>query len=333
MLQRFFISMILSGGICIGSIRAEAILPEIGPPLQRIFQGAAPGSLDELRRMESYIQQLSQRVIEATVSLRIETAHGSGVIVGNEGYVLTAAHVIGQPNRPVQFTLSDGRVVYGKTLGVHMQLDAGLAQITDAGTWPHLKIGRSDDLKVGQWCMAAGHPGGVDVARGVVVRLGRILDLGDPGDDDSQLLRTDCQLNAGDSGGPLVNMQGLVIGINSRIGTSLTNNLHTPSASFRERWDEFVAGKVWRSPAYLGVTGDKSTHEPTVGRVREGSPAERAGIEVGDIVTRFAGHEVHTFRDLVYMVQSRHPGEEVTMQIERDGTKQLIEIVVGRRPE
>lgn len=307
-------------------LSAELVLPELTPPLQRIFDGATPKNVDELRSMERYVQQLSKQLVEATVSLRIGTAHGSGVIVGKEGYVLTAAHVIGQPDRTVQFTLSDGRTVLGKTLGVHMPLDAGVAKITDSGTWPHLQIGNSEKLKKGQWCLAAGHPGGLDYSRGVVVRLGRILELG-------ELTRTDCQLNAGDSGGPLINMRGQVIGIHSRIGTSLANNLHTPSATYRNHWDPFVAGKVWRSPSYLGVTGDKSTHEPLVGRVREGSPADRAGLRVGDYITRFAGHEVHTFRDLVYMVQSRHPGEEIEIEIERDDVKQRLEIIVGRRAE
>lgn len=326
MLRRglFCLAMLIAFTQSDADVSAELVLPELTPPLKRIFDGAAPRNIDELRSMERYLQRLSKKLVEATVSLRIGTAHGSGVIVGNEGYVLTAAHVIGQPGRRVQFTLSDGRIVLGETLGVHMPLDAGVAKITDNGTWPHLQIGNSDNLKKGQWCLAAGHPGGMDYARGVVVRLGRVLELGD-------LTRTDCQLNAGDSGGPLINMRGQVIGIHSRIGTSLANNLHTPSSSYHDRWDQFVEGKTWRSPSYLGVTGDKSTHEPLVGKVRAGSPADRAGIQVGDYITRFAGHEVHSFRDLVYMVQSRHPGEEVEIEIERGDVKQRVDIIVGQR--
>ena len=274
--------------------------------------------------MQAHVQQLAQSLIDATVSLRIDTSHGSGVIVGSDGYVLTAAHVIGKPGRNVIFTLSDGRIVRGRTLGVHMQLDAGVAEITDPGNFTGLKIGNSEKLKKGQWVLAAGHTGGLDLARGVVVRLGKIIELG-------QLMRTDCLLNAGDSGGPLINMKGQVIGINSRIGTSLSNNLHTPSSSFRDRWDQFLAGQHWKGPSYLGISGGSSVHEARITKIKEGSPADVVGLQVGDVVTRFAGHDVHSFRDLVYMVQSRHPGEEVGMEIERDGVKMKIDIVVGRR--
>ena len=139
-------------------------LPALSPALQRIFAGAAPRSVAELKEMEHYVQQLAQRVIAATVSMQIDTSHGSGVIVGSQGYVLTAAHVIGKPGRKVRFQLSDGRIAHGITRGVHMPLDAGVAQITDAGDWPYLQIGNSNKLRVGQWCLAAGHPGGHDFA-------------------------------------------------------------------------------------------------------------------------------------------------------------------------
>jgi serine protease Do len=305
-----------------GTVFAD--LPPLTPALEKIFAGRPPKSVGDLKAMENHVRALSQQVIDATVSMRIDTSHGSGVIVGTQGYVLTAAHVIGKPGRNVVFTLSDGRIVRGRTLGVHMQLDAGVAEITDSGTFPGLKIGNSDNVKEGQWVLAAGHPGGHDLSRGVVLRLGRVLELG-------MLMRTDCPLNAGDSGGPLIDMKGRVIGINSRIGTSLANNLHTPSGSFRERWDDFIAGKLWSGPSYLGVSGSPATHKPLVAKVKPGSPAEKVGIQVGDLVTRFAGHDVHSFRDLVYMVQSRHPGEEVDMEIERDGVKMQIDIVVGSK--
>ena len=158
------------------------------------------------------------------------------------------------------------------------------------------------------------------------MRLGRILAVDD-------LVRTDCSLNAGDSGGPLVNAKGQVIAIHSRIGTSLTNNLHAPSVSYRDRWDQMIAGELWRGPAYLGIQGSSDTANPRVTKVHQDSPAERAGLQVDDYVTRFAGHEVNSFRDLVYMVQSRHPGEEVTVEITRNGKRQALNIVVGRRPE
>src|SRR5262249_60443961 len=94
----------------------------------------------------------------AVVNVKIGMGQGSGVIVSADGYILTAGHVSGPPNRTVEISLADGRKVKGKTLGVNRSIDSGMIKIISEGKWPHVELGDSGALKKGQWCLAVGHP-------------------------------------------------------------------------------------------------------------------------------------------------------------------------------
>jgi serine protease Do len=317
----------------LGPAVGQVELPRLDSELERIYAGHAPKTADDLRQMQRHQLLLAEKVIAATVSVRVGNAFGSGVIVSHEGLILTAAHVAGEPGRNTEVRLADGRVLGGISLGVHRPLDAGMLRITDPTDIPYLKVRRNRRARKGQWCAACGHPGGYSPSRGPVFRLGRVLNSG-------SLLRTDCQLAGGDSGGPLVNMDGEVIGIHSRIGISLANNLHTPTSVFDRYWDGLVAGDVWKGPSFLGVRGDRqprirTSFDDPVGAVisfiHEDSPAEDAGLEIGDIVTRFGGQRVYSFSDLVNVVQLRQPGERVDVDLIRDGEPTTVEVRIGRR--
>src|SRR5688572_12721069 len=176
-------------------------------------------------------------------------------------------------------------------------MDAGLMKITLPGEYPFAEMGNSTRLKDGQWCVAMGHPGGYQEDRGVVLRLGRITFLG------NDAITTDCTLVGGDSGGPLFDMDGHVIGINSRIAGPLTANMHVPVSAFKESWDRLTKGEAWghlpgHSP-YLGVTGKKSTQGAEIASVKSNSPAERAGLKSGDVVIRFDDKEIADFEALI----------------------------------
>ena len=127
-------------------------------------------------------------------------------------------------------------------------VDAGMIQITSPRRkdargrkkpWPYVKIGESTTLKAGHWCLALGHPGGYQLDRLPVLRLGRILAAR------ANLLVSDCTLVGGDSGGPLIDLDGKVIGIHSRIGGSLTANVHVPIEQFRQGWKRMAKAEVW----------------------------------------------------------------------------------------
>ncbi len=229
------VTLILAAGLAWSAAAAAQAEtpPEAGAAL------VAPKNLDELKKIEQQIRQVIERGVPATVGTQIGASRGSGVIVSESGLVLTAGHVVGKPGQEVLFTMHDGKTVKGKTLGVYATADAGMMQITDDGKWPFVEPGRSDDLKPGSWCVALGHPLGYRTGRPPVIRAGRVLRLGD------MTVQSDCPLVGGDSGGPLFDLDGKVIGINSRIGGAMSMNFHVPIDVFHENWDRLSAGESW----------------------------------------------------------------------------------------
>jgi serine protease Do len=217
---------------------------------------------------------------------------------------------------------------------VFYDLDAGLLQITDkpgASGWQPATVGDSSKLKVGQWCLGTGHPGGYQRGRNPVVRLGRVLRVEDDG------ITTDCTLVGGDSGGPLFDMQGRVIGIHSRIGNSLTANVHVPVSAYRDNWDRLVKGDAWGSQPgvgpFIGVVGARDAKNAKIAYVNPGSPAEEAGIQVGDVITRFDGKPLGDFDMLSRAVRARQPGDRVRVELLRDGRTIRVDVTIGSREE
>src|SRR5262249_14488660 len=143
---------------------ARAAAPPVADPLAKlpeVFSKRAPESLDDLKAIEQHVDKVLERVTPAVVCVRIGNGSGSGVIVSWDGLVLTAGHVSGTPGRECNLIFPDGKVVKGKTLGVSSGADTGLIKITtEAKSWPCVEMGRSGDLKAGDWCIARGHPGG-----------------------------------------------------------------------------------------------------------------------------------------------------------------------------
>jgi serine protease Do len=195
--------------------------------------------------------------------------------------------------------------------------------------WPFAPLAAATELKPGTWCLAMGHPGGYQKGREPVVRLGRVTAV------DSKGVTTDCKLVGGDSGGPLFDLTGAVIGIHSRIGTQLTKNVHVPVGSFLETWERLASGEVWGSLAeivgqtVLGVYGATDSDEARIRGLMPGSPAEQAGLQPGDLVTRFGGRAVDRFTTLQQMVRNRQPGEEVEIEVQRDGQPLTLSLVLG----
>jgi serine protease Do len=198
------------------------------------FAKPTPDSIADLRSIQIRVKELVRRVTPAVVDVEIGGGTGSGVIITEDGLVLTAGHVCGESGRAVRMTFSDGRKAKGKTIGASHDSDCGLIRITDRGPWPHVAVGDLEQARVGDWVLALGHPGGFDPRRSLVVRLGRIIRLEDGN------LQTDCTISPGDSGGPLLDMFGRVIGIHSAISSSLTANYHVPITDFFQTWNQMV---------------------------------------------------------------------------------------------
>ncbi|MEX0820165.1 MAG: S1C family serine protease [Pirellulaceae bacterium] len=306
---------------------------ETSTRLAALLQGEAPQSLTDLKAIQTHVQDLIEEVLPTTVAVQVGPAQGSGVIINSEGFVLTAAHVSGEPGRTAWLVLHDGTRISGTTLGAYRTLDAGLIKINQkrqGREWPHATMGDSKDIAPGQWCLAAGHPGGFQSTRPPVVRLGRVLSL-----NDNSTITTDCTLIGGDSGGPLFGMDGKVIGINSRIGNPLTVNLHVPVNTFREAWDRLARSDSWghtpgREP-FIGVQGAPDSKDATVHRVFPGTPAADAGVKPGDLVLRFGGRRVPDFATLQRYVSDEEPGNRVTLVVQREQRTLELQLVIGLR--
>ena len=288
-----------------------------------------PTQLEQLEAVQKQIYSIRSKVVQSTVAIRIGAVQGSGVVVSNDGHVLTAGHVIQRPGRMATIFLADGKTVKAKTLGVNATLDMGLLKMVGDGPWPHVKIGHSTKLKLGQWCLGAGHPGGYERDRAPAIRLGRVLSH------QATFLVTDCTLTGGDSGGPLFDLNGRVVAIHSRIGSPLESNLHVPIQIYRECWQRLVDGELWGLPTepgpYIGLTGDRESTEAKILKVAKHSPAEQAGLEPGDVVIRFEKSTVHNFRELTQKVLGKQPLDQVPIQVKRGAKKLDLVIEIGKR--
>ncbi len=285
------------------------------------FEKPSPESVSDLIEMERQIRKISKKVIPTTVNIQVGNAQGSGVIVSKKGEILTAAHVIGGSGREVKIVLHDGRQLKGETLGLNRRLDVGLVKIVDKGEWPVAEMGDMKKVSVGSWCLATGHPGGYRKDRPPVVRLGRVILKKD------EIIQTDCTLVGGDSGGPVFDMEGKVIGINSRIGASTAWNFHIPVSAYQDNWDRLVKAEAWNGPI-LGVSGNNDPLGCKITAVGEELPAGKAGMEVGDIITKFDSKPVKGFDSLAAMVREHKPGDRVAVEFRRgeETFKKMIEL-------
>ncbi len=301
--------------------KAWADAPEAAVPASTLpvaFDKDNPESVTDLLEMERQIRKISKEVIPATVNIQVGNAQGSGVIVSKEGEILTAAHVIGRSGREVSIILSDGRRIKGETLGLNRDLDVGLVKILDKGDWPFAEMGDMKKVDIGEWCLATGHPGGYRKDRPPVVRLGRVILKRD------SLVQTDCTLVGGDSGGPVFDMEGKVIGINSRIGARTDWNFHVPVSAYQDNWERLVKAETWSdSPGplvggpILGVSGEDVENGCRITALGENLPAEEAGIQVGDIITSFDGKPIKDFDSLSALVREHKPGDRVRIEFLR----------------
>jgi serine protease Do len=337
--RRAVLAMVLTGVAfvsAVGTGRADEL-----PPLPKVFSKAVPENSTDLLAIEKHVQDVVKQVHPAVVGVRIGQGQGSGVII-KDGYVLTAGHVSGKPGQDVTLVLFDGRKLKGKSLGRNSTIDSGLVQITDKAELPHVEMGKSGELKVGDWCLAIGHPGGVKPGRTPVVRLGRVLaeNKGERG-----FLRTDCTLVGGDSGGPLFDMHGRVIGIHSRIGGSITANIHVPVDTYRESWERLAKAEDWgaglfagkggkggKADAYFGaeLTFDKAGAK--IKTIAPKSPAERAGLKVDDMIIQLDGKAYTTKEDVDGFLRRKRPNEEIMLQIQRGTESLTITLKLERRP-
>ncbi len=304
------------------------------PGLGRIFE---PRNQVDLIALEKQQTKVAEKVNLVTVNLQHGTTQGSGVIVTGDGYIFTAAHVAGRPHKKISIMMQDGTRLEGVSMGVNRDEDAGLVRITtprDTATnpWPHASLGDSASLQQGQWVIATGHPGGWMSDRPAVVRVGRLLKT------QKHTLFTDCSLIGGDSGGPLFDLEGRLIGIHSRIGVEVEENMHVPVDVFNKSWDRMVQYQEWGSlPGFKPAIGVRGTSQAEgdnsckIASVEPKGPADKAGIRAGDVILKFDNQPIKKFDDLIAAVNSVTPLEQVTVELQREGKLMSLRLIVGVR--
>jgi len=292
-----------------------------------------------LKEREKRVKAVVSETMGATIAIEGSNfASGSGVIVSSDGLILTAAHVTAAAGQDLTVTFPDGRTVRARSLGANSSRDAGMAKIIEeGGSWPFVEIGAPEDVELGEWCVALGHPGGYDPNRTPPVRLGRVWTKQFMG-----MLGTDCTLVGGDSGGPLFDLEGRLIGIHSSIGGQLSQNRHVPMDAFLEDWDDLLGGKLWGSqstmmggldpdrPAMGVRLDDEFEGGVKVAGLSDSSPAGRAGIEVGDVILRIGDREVGDFNDMVGALERLKAGDRVKVGVARGQERLEFEIKLGR---
>lgn len=292
--------------------------------LQEILAGDAPQNVAELHAMEAHVQTLLEQVLPSTVSL----GGATGVIVDG-GLVLTAGHVTREAGRKMRIVLNDGRELEGESLGLNMRTDTGLIRIVTEGEFPARPMGRSATLRVGQWCLMLGHPSGAKPGRSAPARLGRVLRVPDRG-----FLITDCTMQGGDSGGPLFDMDGNVIGINSRISGSLAQNMHVAIDAFHDEWEELQKGTVVQLPERdarrpLGIRFERGEGLRVRAVVPESRAAE-AGLEVGDEILKVDGKPVDGRMAYAKVLRARTT-DEVAFEVRRGEEVLVLKVDMPRR--
>ena len=275
------------------------------------------------------------------------SGQGSGFIVSADGYILTNNHVV-QNADSVYVRTQDNREFTAQIVGTDPGTDIAVLKV-EAGNMPLLKLGNSDELRIGEWVMAVGSPLSESLAhtvtQGIVSAKGRaniqLIDLED-------FIQTDAAINPGNSGGPLLNLDGEVVGINtaiaSRSGGFQGIGFAIPSNIAQRVMQSIIeTGKVVR--AYLGITGSnldqtmaqgfglESAMGALVYEVREGSPADKAGLKDGDIILEMNDQKVQSFDQMRANIATKVPGTVVRMMVNRNGDIINVDVTLAEMPE
>ncbi len=275
---------------------------------------------------------------------RKQASLGSGVIVDKDGYILTNNHVVKDADE-IKIKLSDKREFKGKVIGVDPKTDLAVIKI-ESDNLPVVRWGDSDTLKVGETVIAIGNPYGLNqtVTSGIVSATGR-ADVGIA--DYEDFIQTDAPINPGNSGGALVNVRGELIGVNTAIFSTSGGyqgiGFAIPSNMAKVVMENLVKkGKVirgWLGVSIQSITPDlakqfnlKGDKGVLIGDVTDDSPAEKAGLQRGDVIIEYDGKEVSDPRTLRNMVANTPPNKDVTIRVSRDGKPLSLKVTIGELP-
>jgi serine protease Do len=275
---------------------------------------------------------------------RAVEARGSGFIVNETGTIVTNNHVV-KNAKSVSVTLDDGTTLPAKVIGTDARTDIAVLRVDAHKSLPYIQLGNSENVKPGEWVIAMGNPFGLggSVTAGIVSAQGR--DIGEGPYD--HFIQIDAPINQGNSGGPLFTQNGKVIGMNTAIlspsGGSIGIGFAIPSDTIKTVVAQLEkTGKVTRG--YIGVEAQQVTQTMAkamnlgqdsgalIAGVQDDTPASKAGIQPGDVITSVNGKAVKNPRDLAVDIAGVQPGDDAKLQVLRDGQNKTVSVKVGQLP-
>ncbi|HLY20911.1 MAG TPA: trypsin-like peptidase domain-containing protein [bacterium] len=330
--------------------------PPANPPAAQVPAVPAPAPAAGLTPDERVVINVVKRVRPSVVNIDTEAqvqtmfgvfpqqGAGSGVIVRSDGYILTNNHVV-QGAQTIKVTLLSGKVLTGKIVGTDPIADLAVIKVASPESLPAAQLGSSGDLQVGQTAIAIGNPFGLGstVTTGVISALNRNIQL--PNLIVENLIQTSALINPGNSGGALVDTSGHVVGINTAIIPNAQGiGFAIPSDLARSEMQQLIAlGHIVRPWVGIVYGGDVDAqtaqaynlgakHGVLVRSVESGSPAAKAGIASGDIVTAVGSEQVDTWSDFVRDIVNRKIGDTVTLTVVRGTGSRQVPVVLAERP-
>ncbi|WET78693.1 trypsin-like peptidase domain-containing protein [Amycolatopsis sp. QT-25] len=298
--------------------------------------------------VEAVAQKLSPSVVELQVSGRSGAGEGSGFVLSTDGYVLTNNHVVevAASGGQIQAVFQDGKKGTATVVGRDPTTDIAVVKVSGVSGLTPVELGRSDDLRVGQPVVAIGSPFELagTVTAGIVSALNRPVSAGGGGDQTTVMsaVQTDAAINPGNSGGPLANMAGQVIGINSAIyspksaqgqsgesGGNVGIGFAIPIDQARRTADDIISTGQAKQTFIGARVQTAPTGGAQLGEISPGSPAEKAGLKSGDVVTKLDDRSIPNADALVAEIRTRAPNDKVKFSL-ADG--KVIEVTLGGQP-
>jgi len=322
------------------------------PPFAQPSPGAPVRVMAEESVVINVVKQVRPSVVNIDTESQVQTVFGvfpqqgagSGVIVRPDGYILTNNHVV-QGATTIKVTLTGGKVLSGRLIGRDPLADLAVIKVDSKDPLPAARLGDSRGLQVGQLAIAIGNPFGLGstVTTGVVSALNRNIEL--PNLIVENLIQTSAAINPGNSGGALVDSSGSVIGINTAIIPNAQGiGFAIPSDVARTEMDQLIAnGRVirpWVGVIYGGEVDPQAAksyklgtdHGVVVRQVEPKAPAERAGLQPGDIITAVNGDRIDNWNTFVHDVVSKKIGDTIRLTVIRDGKSQTLSVTLADRP-
>jgi putative serine protease PepD len=346
--RRVAVATVAAGAIAltaggVGGFVGYALHPdEASSPLQT--QNAGSGNAAPVVDRSS-LATIAANIQPTVVVIKTSTGEGSGVVLSADGYIVTNNHVVQGAGSTVDVTFNSGKTIKATIVGTDPKTDLAVVKASATGL-TFASWGNSDDVRVGDTVLAIGSPLGLQgsVTAGIVSALHRTISVGDQQTRVSSAqttigdaIQTDAPINPGNSGGALVDTNGKLIGINSAIATSGSNGnigvgFAIPSNRAKAVADQIIKGGKVSHP-YLGVSiAPTPKGGAEIQTVEPGGPADKAGVKVGDIVTKFGTRNITSGEDLIGAIQSSSVGTQSALTVQRDGSAQELTVTVGEQP-